>query len=153
MFKKLILAAIMTVCLSAPAMAADLVLNETWEAQGVTGLVYQSGDATAQFSGGVFYGPIATLKTDGGKSVIGMGGVIGNLKSDENGVIKGAVGITVFTAFDNMFHASIVIDPEEYRWNNPDSYMAALTIDPLKAMKVFGNQVSAIIGIMTPPSE
>ena len=145
--RKLILAAIIIIALAIPAMAADLSLNETWTPLGVTGLVYQSGDATAQFAGGVFYGPVATLNTDGGKALLGMGGVIGNLKSDENGVIKGAVGITVLTAFDNMFQASVVVDPEQYRWNNPDDYMGAITVDPIKAVKVFGNQIGAIFGV------
>jgi len=150
MFKKLILAIILalSVSVSVSVMAMDLKLNEEWSTQAVSGVVFKADDAQAQFSGGVFFGPIANLRTNLGKSVLGLGGLIGNVKVDETGVYKGAVGITAITLFDNIIQGSVVIDPTEYKWIDPDSYMFAVTIQPVGALEVLGGSVTTLFGMI-----
>lgn len=129
------------------AFAIDLQLNDDWRASVVNGLVLKSGNSNSQFSGGVFYGPIALIKSESGKNVLGLGGLIGNLKSDENGVIKGAIGITAVTAFDNMVQASVVADPTDFKWLDADSYMLAVTVQPIEAMKAVGSGLLSLLPI------
>ena len=144
----MLLTMLLVVTSAASALAIDLQLNDDWKASAVNGMVLKSGDSNNQFSGGIFYGPIANLKSESGKTVLGFGGLIGNLKSDENGNIKGAIGVTTITAFDNMFQASIVIDPADYKWLDADSYMLAITVQPIEAMKSVGSGVSALFGMI-----
>ena len=148
MLKKLILAVILTLSISVPAMAMDLQLNEDWKASAVSGVVFKADEAQAQFSGGVFFGPVANLKTDTGRSVLGIGGLIGNVKADEDGVYKGAVGVTVITLLDNIIQGSVVIDPTEYKWIDPESYMIAVTIQPVGALEAFGGSLAALFGMI-----
>lgn len=149
MFKKFLLIVAM-IFMSTSVYAADLQLNDDWQTAGVTGLVLQSGESNNAFSGGLFYGPIANVKTDSGKNIIGLGGLIGNLKSDDTGTIKGAIGVTAVTAFDNMIQASIVGDPTDFKWLNPDSYMLAITVDGIKAAKQLGSGMSIVFGWIVP---
>lgn len=135
--------------LAAPAFAWDFKLVDDWKAQETTGFVLKSGDAS-QLSGGAFYGPWAELTSDSGKRVLGFGGVTGNIKSDERGAWKGAIGMTVMTAFDDMLQGSIVIDPADFKWNEPDSYMFMIGISPIKAGSWTIDKGAALLGAILP---
>ena len=148
MLKKLILAVILTLSVSVPAFSMDLKLSEEWLAHAVSGVVFAADDANSQFTGGIFVGPIAHLKTDLGSNILGFGGLIGNVKTDEEGIIKGAGGITIVTVYNDMIQASIVVDPTQYKWIDPDTYMIAITFQPVGALETIGGTIASVFGMI-----
>ena len=149
MLKRFILTVILILSVSVPATAMDLKLSEEWSAHAVSGVVFAADDANSQFTGGIFVGPIVHLKTDLGKNIMGFGGLIGNVKTDEDGIIKGAGGITVVTIYDDMIQASIVVDPTQYKWIDPDTYMVAITFQPIGALETVGGTIASVFGMIT----
>lgn len=151
MIKKFVLAITLVTILmmSTLSFALDFEVNENWQAAAISGVVFKADDANSQFSGGIFVGPIINLKSAAGKNVFGMGGLIGNIKADEDGVIKGAIGLTAVTAFNNTVQISVVADPTDFKWIDPDSYMMAVTVNPVDVFNTLGNGVSALFGMIS----
>ena len=136
--------------LACSAFAADLKWSDDWDIHNITGAVMKDGDANNQLTTGAFYGTIAEVKNDAGKTLLGFGGMTGNLAADSEGHLTGVIGITAITAFDHMFQASIVGDINHFKVSDPESYKLYLSADPLKAGAYLFGKGSALVGLIAP---
>src|SRR4030067_3508409 len=93
MFKKFILAAILTFIFSVPAMAAGIGRSSDYAMKDNINVISRSSNMNG--SAGVFIGTIGEVKLDTGKQLIGLGGASFHV-GDTGSLVFTAVPLTLF---------------------------------------------------------
>ena len=117
MFKRLILAAILTVLLSVPAMAADLSWSSDYTMKDNINMI--SGSDNMDGSAGVFIGTIGEVKLESGKKLLGLGGASFHV-GDTGNLVFTAVPLTLF---DDVVQLGVSADLSDFKWNDPEDYL------------------------------
>lgn len=117
MFKRLILAAILTVLLSVPAMAADLSWSSDYTMKDNINMI--SGSDNMDGSAGVFIGTIGEVKLESGKKLLGLGGASFHV-GDTGNLVFTAVPLTLF---DDVIQLGVSADLSDFRFNDPEDYL------------------------------
>src|SRR4030067_2970166 len=117
MFKKFILAAILTFIFSVPAMAAGIGWSSDYAMKDNVNMI--SGSDNMNGSAGVFIGTIGEVKLESGKKLIGLGGASFHV-GDTGSLVFTAVPLTLF---DDVVQLGVSADLSDFRWNDPEDYL------------------------------
>ena len=120
--KKLILAVLLALSFAVPAMALDFN-GVSPQIKDNLSAVYKSGNDNAIKAAGLFFGPIGRV-SQSGMEIMGVGGFNAVL----NDINDPMLGITPVTFFGDTIQISIMLDPHDFRVNNPDSYMIGIGV-------------------------
>lgn len=117
MFKRLILAAILTLALAAPSMAADLGWSSDYAMKDNINMI--AGSDNMNGSAGVFIGTIGEVKLESGKKLLGLGGASFHV-GDTGNLVFTAVPVTLF---DDIVQLGVSADLSDFRWNDAEDYL------------------------------
>jgi hypothetical protein len=120
--KKIILAVLLVVIMAVPAMALDFLLVDAEVKDNISAL-YTSGDDNGVGAAGVFIGPLGRV-VHNGHEIMAIGGF--NFAMNANNDLM--FGVTPVTFFGDMIQISVMMDPNDFQFNNDNSYKLGIGI-------------------------
>ena len=122
---KIVIFLMLFMCLSvAPSFAVSLKWSEDYALKDNMSVLYTPGSTANVGTAGLFVGTIGEVRLASGKKMLGLGGFNFNLSESGHPIFA----VVPATFFDDLIQVGVAVSPDNFKWNNPDSYMLSVGI-------------------------